>query len=110
MLRIIPNADGSYEIPAGNLFAPGTALTKPEIYGMGMRNPYRISIDQKTGFVYWGDVGPDASKDSVGLGPNGHDEVNQMRKPGFFGWPYFVGNNFPYYEYDFETKKSGPKF
>lgn len=110
ILRIMPNADGSYEIPAGNLFAPGTALTKPEIYGMGMRNPYRITIDQKTGYVYWGDVGPDASKDSVGLGPNGHDEVNQMRKPGFFGWPYFVGNNFPYYEYDFETKKSGPAF
>ena len=27
---------------------------------MGHRNPYRISVDHETGFVYWGEVGPDA--------------------------------------------------
>lgn len=55
---------------------------------------------------YWGDVGPDAGKDSLGRGPRGYDEVNQARGPGFFGWPYFVGNNYAYNKYDFETKKS----
>jgi cytochrome P450 len=44
---------------------------------MGNRNPYRISIDQKTGFLYWGEVGPDASRDTVTRGPRGYDEVNQ---------------------------------
>ena len=44
ILRIRVKDDGSYEIPEGNLFAPGTAKTRPEIYVMGDRNPYRISV------------------------------------------------------------------
>ena len=43
-------------------------------------------------------------------GPRGYDEVNQARKAGFFGWPLFVGNNYPYHEYDYATGKSGPAF
>jgi len=38
ILRIKVNADGSYTIPSGNLFAPGTAKTRPEIYAMGFRS------------------------------------------------------------------------
>ncbi len=40
ILRIHPEPDGSYTIPPGNLFAPGTALTRPEIYVMGLRNAF----------------------------------------------------------------------
>ncbi|MGB3145950.1 MAG: ThuA domain-containing protein, partial [Maribacter sp.] len=54
ILRIKVNEDGSYSIPAGNLFAEGTEKTRPEIYTMGHRNPYRISVDVKRGYVYWG--------------------------------------------------------
>ena len=107
ILRISPKDDGTYTIPTGNLFPVGTEGTRPEIYGMGMRNPYRISVDQKSGYVYWGDVGPDAAKDSVGLGPMGYDEFNQMRKPGFFGWPYFIGENRAYNEVDYMTNVAG---
>ncbi|MGH7521347.1 MAG: ThuA domain-containing protein [Gemmatimonadales bacterium] len=96
ILRIHPEPDGTYTIPAGNLFPPGTAKTRPEIYTMGHRNPYRISIDSHTGFLYWGDVGPDANVDSVGRGPRGYDEIGQARSPGNYGWPYFVGNNQAY--------------
>jgi len=110
ILRIHPEPDGTYTIPEGNLFPPGTPNTRPEIYVMGTRNPYRISVDKKTGYLYWGDVGPDANNDSIGYGPKGHDEINQARKAGFFGWPYFIGNNKPYYDYDFATGKSGPQF
>ena len=106
VLRIKPLADGTYEIPEGNLFPEGTADTRPEIYVMGCRNPYRIAIDQRTKYLYWGDVGPDAGKDSLGRGPRGYDEVNQARQAGFFGWPYFIGNNYAYNKYDFKTKKS----
>lgn len=106
ILRIKPENDGTYSIPDGNLFPKGDELGRPEIYVMGCRNPYRISVDQKTGFVYWGEVGPDAGQDSVGRGPKGHDEVNQAKKAGFFGWPLFVGNNKAYNKYDFENKKS----
>lgn len=110
ILRIKPQPDGTYAIPEGNLFPPGTPNTRPEIYVMGARNPYRISVDKKTGYLYWGDVGPDANSDSVGYGPKGHDEINQARKAGFFGWPYFLGDNQAYYDYDFATGKSGPQF
>jgi cytochrome c len=110
VIRIHPEPDGTYTIPEGNLFPKGTDKTRPEIYMMGGRNPYRISVDKRTGFLYWGDVGPDAGKDSVNRGPRAYDEINQARKPGFFGWPYFVGNNQAYYERDFATGKVGEQF
>jgi len=110
ILRIKVKEDGSYEIPEGNLFPKGTDKTKPEIYVMGDRNPYRISVDQKNGNLYWGEVGPDANNDSLDThGPRGYDEVNQARKAGFFGWPFFIGNNYPYHLYDYATGKAGPK-
>lgn len=107
ILRIHPEADGSYTIPAGNLFPKGTPKTRPEIYTMGHRNPFRISIDQKTGYLYWGDIGPDAALANEKWGPAGQDEVGQARKAGNYGWPYFVGDNKPYYQYDFATGQSG---
>ncbi len=109
ILRIKVKEDGSYEIPEGNLFPKGTDKTKPEIYVMGDRNPYRISVDQKNGNLYWGEVGPDANNDSLEThGPRGYDEVNQARKAGYFGWPFFIGNNYPYHLYDYATGKTGP--
>jgi cytochrome c len=110
ILRIHPEDDGTYTIPEGNLFAKGTSKTRPEIYIMGGRNPYRISVDQRTGYLYWGDVGPDASVDSVNRGPRAYDEINQARKPGFFGWPYFVGDNQAYHQRNFATGEQGPQF
>lgn len=109
ILRIHPEKDGSYTIPKGNMFAPGTPKTRPEIYTMGHRNPWRPSLDSKTGFLYWGEVGPDASVDSE-KGSKGFDEFNQAKGPGFFGWPYFIGNNQAYTDVNFETLAIGPKF
>ncbi|MBT1701812.1 ThuA domain-containing protein [Chryseosolibacter indicus] len=105
ILRIHPEPDGTYTIPEGNLFAKGEPNTCPEIYVMGCRNPYRISVDFKTGYLYWGEVGPDAGENDSLRGPRGYDEVNLAKKAGFFGWPYFVGNNYSYAKYDFATKK-----
>ncbi|MCW5910775.1 MAG: PQQ-dependent sugar dehydrogenase [Cyclobacteriaceae bacterium] len=109
ILRIHPEDDGSYTIPEGNLFPKGTDKTLPEIYTMGHRNPWRISMDSKTGYIYWGEVGPDASRDST-IGPKGYDEFNQARQAGFFGWPYFIGDNIPYSHYNYETGVVGEKF
>ncbi len=115
ILRIHPEADGSYTIPEGNLFPKGTdpsgrAKTRPEIYTMGHRNPFRISVDPKTGFLYWGDIGPDAALAKEDRGPAGQDEVGQARKAGNYGWPYFVGDNKAYHHYDFATSQSGPLY
>lgn len=110
ILRIKPQPDGTYTIPEGNLFAKGTDKTRPEIYTMGHRNPFRISVDPRTGYVYWGEVGPDAAKPGADRGPAGHDEVGQARKAGNFGWPHFVGDNKAYNKYDFAASKSGEKW
>jgi cytochrome c len=108
ILRIRVLTNGTYDIPAGNLFPAGTANTKPEIYVMGNRNPYRVSVDQKSGFLYWGEVGPDAADDSTARGPRGYDEINQARTAGNYGWPLFVGANYAYHAWDYATGTSGP--
>ncbi len=108
ILRIHPEKDGSYSIPDGNLFAKGTPKTRPEIYVMGDRNPWRPSIDSKTGWLYWGEVGPDANEDTRTT-RMGMDEFNQARGPGFFGWPYFIGENvaYPMYNYLNDSVSAG---
>ncbi|MFJ5269906.1 PQQ-dependent sugar dehydrogenase [Streptomyces sp. NPDC088358] len=110
VLRIKVNADGSYAIPSGNLFAPGTAKTRPEIYAMGFRNPFRMSVDKPTGTVYLGDYGPDAGTASPTRGPGGQVEFNRITKAGNFGWPYCTGDNDAYIDYDFATGTSGSAF
>ncbi|MFF3871409.1 PQQ-dependent sugar dehydrogenase [Streptomyces sp. NPDC001978] len=110
ILRIKVNADGSYSIPDGNLFAPGTDKTRPEIYAMGFRNPFRFSVDKKTGIVYVGDYGPDAGAADPARGPGGQVEFARVTGPGNFGWPYCTGDNDAFVDYDFGTKASGATF
>lgn len=110
VLRIRIREDGSYEIPKGNLFE-GTGNGRPEIYTMGHRNPYRLSVDKHTNFLYWGEVGPDSGADSIDTrGPRGYDEVNQARKAGFFGWPLIIGDNYPYHVHNYATGENGEAF
>lgn len=108
ILRIHPEPDGSYTIPKGNLFAPGTAKTRAEIYTMGHRNVWRVSVDSKTGWIYWGEIGPDQDQDSE-TGPRGYDEHNQAKGPGFFGWPYFMADNQAIPKYDYVNRRVGIK-
>lgn len=105
-----PGIGTTYEIPPGNFWEtieatlPETDMTKvrKEIYAMGFRNPYRISVKPGTDWVYSAEVGPDASRDDAGRGRAGHDEIN-LTKPGggFYGWPYCNGNNFGYNKVDY---------
>ncbi len=110
ILRIHPEKKGGYTIPDGNLFPPGSPRTRPEIYIMGCRNPFRISVDAPSGTLFWGDVGPDAQAMDPERGPAGLDDINRATKPGNFGWPFVRGNNSPYRAFDFATKVSGPAF
>ncbi|RGA02802.1 DUF1349 domain-containing protein, partial [Microbispora triticiradicis] len=116
LLRIHPEADGTYTIPSGNLFAPGTDKTKPEIYGMGFRNPFRIGMDPKTGNVMLGEYGPDSNAASATRGPQNTVEWNLISKPGNYGWPYCIGElsggapmGGPVYRFD-ENVKSDVKW
>lgn len=107
ILRIRLTESG-YEIPEGNLFEDASE-GRPEIYVMGCRNPWRIGVDQQTGYLYWGEVGPDAGGDGE-RGPRGYDEINQARAAGNFGWPYFIADNQAYHDVNFETGEIGPAY
>jgi glucose/arabinose dehydrogenase len=113
VLRIHPEADGSYTVPDGNLFPEGTANTRPEIYAMGFRNPFRIQVDRATDIVYVGDYGPDAGVADPNRGPGGQVEFDRITKAGNFGWPYCTGTNTTnetYNEYTFPSGPSGAKY
>ena len=104
LLRIHPEDDGTYTIPEGNMFAPGTPQTLPEIYAMGLRNPFRFSIDQETGVIGLADYSPDNGSDNpANRGPAGIAEYNLIHEPGFYGWPLCMGNNEPFRDVDYRT-------
>ena len=109
ILRIKPRAQADengryYDIPTGNLFASEDE-GRPEIYVMGLRNPYTLAYDSRRQRIYWGEVGPDASEHDD-RGPWGFDEVNFAERPGNFGWPYVIANNQPYSYFDYDKQIS----
>ncbi|MEV0040134.1 PQQ-dependent sugar dehydrogenase [Streptomyces sp. NPDC050804] len=111
ILRIHVEEDGSYTVPDGNLFPVGTAKARPEIFVMGLRNPFRLSVDKETGAVMWGDYGPDAGTADPNRGPMGYVEWQTTTKPLNSGWPFCTGDNTkPYRDFDFATLTPGPAF
>ncbi|RKQ93981.1 glucose/arabinose dehydrogenase [Solirubrobacter pauli] len=104
ILRVKPKADGGYDIPAGNLFPVGTEKTRPEIYAMGFRNPWKFSVDPNTGWIGVADYAPDNSNDAPATrGPAGIVEYNIIKEPGNYGWPLCMGNNEPFRDVDYMT-------
>lgn len=103
LLRILPAPEGGYTIPEGNMFPPGTPSTRPEIYAMGFRNPFRFSVDPETGWVGLADYGPDNGNDNPDRGPAGIVEYNLIKEPGFYGWPLCIGPGVPYRDVDYTT-------
>jgi cytochrome c len=51
ILRIRVQEDGGYTVPNGNLFRRGQAGTRPEIYAMGLRNPFRFAVNRRNGDI-----------------------------------------------------------
>ncbi|WP_309244193.1 family 16 glycoside hydrolase [Micromonospora parastrephiae] len=96
IIRIHPESDGTYTIPEGNLFPPGTEKTRPEIYVMGVRNIARLQIDPVHQWLTAGWVGPDASAPSPTLGPAKYETATIITSAGNQGWPYCMGNRQPY--------------
>ena len=110
VLRITPGAGGGYTIPAGNLFVDQNPLTKPEIYLMGLRNPFRIEFNKASGELYVADYSPDADEPNPLRGPAGHGKWTVATEPGNYGWPYCATAKLPYIDYDFATGVSGAAF
>lgn len=109
ILRIHPEPNGTYTIPAGNLFTD-INQGKPEIYIMGTRNPFRVAVNTVNNEIVWGDIGPDARNDNANRGPRGYDEYNRTSTSGNFGWPYVIADNRAYVDYNFANSTSGVVF
>src|SRR6185369_16290424 len=59
LLRIdVERGVSPYAIPTNNPFVGNTNYA-PEIWALGLRNPWRFSFDRTTGDLYIGDVGQD---------------------------------------------------
>ncbi len=61
-----------YGIPADNPYATsadGPADPRPELWHLGLRNPFRISFDPANGDIYIGDVGQNAWEE-IDVSPN----------------------------------------
>jgi glucose/arabinose dehydrogenase len=56
MIRIDVNGGSPYAVPSSNPFV-GNASYLPEIWALGLRNPWRFSFDRVTGDLYTADVG-----------------------------------------------------
>jgi cytochrome c len=110
ILRITPTEGGGYTVPAGNLFEDDDPKTRPEIYLMGLRNPFRIEYNAEEGELYVADYSPDAQSPNPLRGPAGHGKWFIATEPGNYGWPYCATDALPYVDYDFATGESGDPF
>jgi len=78
LLRL--NADGS--VPLDNPFL-GVAGARPELFALGLRNPFRTTVDAPTGRLWIGDVG--------GNGQAAFEEIDLAAAGANFGWPVQEG-------------------
>ena len=81
ILRV--NKNGT--IPVDNPFYDGSGPNLDAIWAVGLRNPFRIHIDQQTGRLYIADVGGNNNSTAV-------EEINLGAPGANYGWPLCEGS------------------
>jgi hypothetical protein len=83
ILRLDPNSGGLCANAVTNPFVGGGGA--PEVWGLGLRNPWRFSFDRQTGDLYIADVGQSAREEiNVSVPPNAGRGLN-------YGWRLMEG-------------------
>jgi glucose/arabinose dehydrogenase len=88
-----PDPGKGYSVPKDNPFV-NMKGARPEIWALGLRNPWRLTVDAKTGHVW--------------VGQNGQDLFEQaflVKKGDNYGWSVTEGSH-PFYH----GRKKGPNF
>lgn len=75
------DAGKMYAVPKDNPFVQ-TAEARPEVWAYGLRNPWKISMDGKTGNLWCGDVGWQE-----------WEHVFLIKRGGNYGWAATEGSN-----------------
>lgn len=83
ILRINVHAGSPYQVPADNPFV-GTAGAKPEIWALGLRNPWKFSFDRADGRLFIADVGQ-GKFEEINVEDKGDGGKN-------YGWRCYEGN------------------
>jgi uncharacterized repeat protein (TIGR03806 family) len=87
VLRIdVEHPDGTrrYSVPRDNPFV-GLKHARPELWAYGLRNPWRMTIDQKTGQIWAGNNGQDL-----------WETAHLIRRGENYGWSVYEGSH-PFY-------------
>ena len=79
-----PEPGKTYSVPKDNPFV-GWNEARPETWAYGLRNPWRITTDQKTGQIWVGNNGQDM-----------FEQVYLLERGANYGWSVFEGSN-PFY-------------
>lgn len=88
-----PAPGQTYAVPKDNPFV-GVKGARPEIWALGLRNPWRLTVDAKTGHIW--------------VGQNGQDQYEQaflVKKGDNYGWSVTEGSK-PFYP----KRRRGPNF
>ena len=83
LLRIDVDHGDPYAIPPSNPFAAGSGA--PEIWALGLRNPWRFAFDSPSGLLYIADVGQNLWEE-VSVAPAGQGGLN-------YGWRIMEGTH-----------------
>ena len=76
-----PDGDRMYSVPKDNPFIQTTGA-RPEIWAYGLRNPWRVTVDRRTGHVWVGNNGQDL-----------WETAHLIRRGENYGWSVMEGSH-----------------